>query len=436
MLLTARPRRRLVLPVLLAAAAAIVWLGAEQPAAQSTFRAAVDLIAVDALVLDRAGRPIEGLTPDRFDVSIDGRRRPIGSLEFIRYLSPAVVAQPVRPSAGARSFNQWPFEGPGRSFVVAVDTASFGSGETAHVVQAARRFVDRLSSSDLVGVQALPYGRYLAPTVDRAVVTAALDRIVGMQSMRSGQFHLTAAEVIDITAADGAMESLPRGTGRGAAAAPSPSPLDMNLALRDVQARECRATNDTACLAGIIAEAAGFSRQFEEEAEASLSALDRMLALLSEYPARRTVIVVSAGLPVSDRQGNWNADGGLARRVGQTAARANATVYALHVDRGYSAAYSPEARRPRQDLARDRELQQFLLDQVSATSGGTLLTSPTGSAEVAFDRLLQETSAYYLLGLAPEPRDLDGRSHELRVKVDGRGLTIRHRQFVWLPKPR
>jgi hypothetical protein len=63
-----------------------------------------------------------------------------------------------------------------------------------------------------------------------------------------------------------------------------------------------------------------------------------------------------------------------------------------------------------------------------------LLVAPTGSSEVALDRLLSETSAYYLLGVTPEPRDLDDRAHTLKVKVAERGAVVRSRQFVWLPK--
>ena len=50
------------------------------------------------------------------------------------------------------------------------------------------------------------------------------------------------------------------------------------------------------------------------------------------------------------------------------------------------------------------------------------------------DRLLAETSAYYLLGVAPDARDLDNRTHTLKVRVAERGATVRSRQFVWLPK--
>lgn len=401
---------------------------APQAPPQAAFRSAVDLIAVDVLVLARDGRPIVDLTANNFEVSIDGRRRSVSSAEFVRYLPPSLVADRTH-STNPAGTNLFPSDVPGRSFVLAIDTASFSSGESGHVTRAARNFVDRLSASDLIGVYTLPYGGSMPPTTDREKVRRALAAIVGTRSVGGGQYHMTPAEIIDISAADGTMQP----TSPAARGVATPAPGSVNDALRNVQLRECRSTNDTSCTAGIMLEADGLSRQFETDAETALVSLQRMLATLAQYPARRTVVLISAGMPISDRAGSWNSDGSLATQVGHTAARANATVYALHVDVDASSAFSAEGRRPRQDLARERELQQLLLGQISNTSGGALLIAPTGSSEVALDRLLMETSAYYLLGVAPMDRDFDGRAHTLKVKVPDRGATVRSRQFVWLP---
>jgi len=403
-------------------------------AQQPVFRSTVNLVAVDVLVVDRDGQPHTGLGVRDFDVSIDGRRRRVESAEFLQYLSRSEMASRPGVSSAVRASNDWPVGAPPRTFVIAIDTSSFTAGESAHVLQSARAFVDRLSALDLVGVQTLPHGPTLAPTADHAAVRRTLQSVVGMQAMRPGQFHLTPAEVIDITAADGVMQSGPRPPGRGAAAGSAPG--DTNDALRQVQMRECRSATDQGCLAGILAEADAINRQFDDEAEETLSSLDRVINGLAAYPARRTIVLLSAGMPVSDRQGNWHSDGGRARRIGQTAARANATIYALHVDRGYSDVFSAEARRPRQDITREREVEQMLLSELAETSGGTLLWAPTASADPALARLLRETSAYYLLAVAPEPRDFDGRSHQLRVKTTAKSVDVRSRLFVHLPRSR
>jgi hypothetical protein len=58
-----------------------------------------------------------------------------------------------------------------------------------------------------------------------------------------------------------------------------------------------------------------------------------------------------------------------------------------------------------------------------------------GAGEMALDRVLRETSAYYLLGVEPGSTERDGKAHRLRVRVNQRGATVRSRQWVVLPKP-
>jgi hypothetical protein len=282
----------------------------------------------------------------------------------------------------------------------------------------------------------LPHGAVLRPTDDHLAVRHALASVVAGRGLRAASFNLTPAEIIDITAADGQMDPLPRPAAAGRAAGGAPLGLPANETLRQVQLRECRSNADQTCAQGIVSEASAMSRQFEEHADETLAGLNALMQLLQNYPTRQTVVLLSAGLPVSDRQGGWFSDGGPARGIGRNAALANATIYALHVDNQASAAgYSAETRTPRSDLARERELQELLLEELAMSSGGALLSAPTGSASVALDRLLRETSSLYLLGVAPDARDLDGRVHELRVKVNARNSNVRSRRFVALPRP-
>ena len=75
-----------------------------------------------------------------------------------------------------------------------------------------------------------------------------------------------------------------------------------------------------------------------------------------------------------------------------------------------------------------------LLDEFAAASGGTLLNALVDAGDVALARVLRETSAYYLLGVEPANLDRDGRAHRLRVRVHGRGVTVRSREWVVLRK--
>ena len=53
--------------------------------------------------------------------------------------------------------------------------------------------------------------------------------------------------------------------------------------------------------------------------------------------------------------------------------------------------------------------------------------------ETAFDRVLLETSSYYLLGIESSASDLDGHPKGIRVNAKRRGVQVRSRPVVVIP---
>jgi hypothetical protein len=120
--------------------------------------------------------------------------------------------------------------------------------------------------------------------------------------------------------------------------------------------------------------------------------------------------------------------------MGQRAARANATVYTVQLQPPPSTGMSAQTRRATVvDGNRDRQLLASWLDNFSMAAGGMRQYVPVGIGDYAFDRVLRETSAHYLLGVEPEQSDRDGKPRELKVKVAQRGVTVHSRQWVVIP---
>jgi VWFA-related protein len=178
----------------------------------------------------------------------------------------------------------------------------------------------------------------------------------------------------------------------------------------------------------------GLATQLERQAEESLTGLEGLLRALEEVPGRKAVVLVSAGLLVSDRPDGRPDVGNIARSMGQTAARANATVYTVHIDTVTSSlGLASQKATGSSQLARDRALYGNWLSDFSESAGGRLIYVPSGSADFAFDRVLRETSAHYLLGVEPAAADRDGQPRQLKVKVNRRGVSVRSRQWVVIP---
>jgi VWFA-related protein len=201
-----------------------------------------------------------------------------------------------------------------------------------------------------------------------------------------------------------------------------------------IQARECPGEDDLDCATKIYAEGMTLATQLEREAQMSLGGLESLLRMLSEMPGRKSVVLITGGLLVSDRLDGRPDPGTIARFMGQTAARANAVVYTIQIDAMFSSPGQASRRGlGTMNLTRDRAMLSNWLEDFSRSAGGRRIDVPVGSGDFAFERVLRETSAYYLLGVEPAEVDRDGRPHELRVKVDRSGLTVRNRQWVVVP---
>jgi VWFA-related protein len=379
-------------------------------APQTQFKTGVERIVVDVQVVDNQGRPIPALNADDFEVRIDQQPRIIASVEFIRAAATDTAAggatlpngSPAPPSTDAAP--------GGRDFILAIDESSFGTRYAPAAVRAARGFVERLARADRIGLYLYPVSKpSFSLTPDHAAVLKELDGIVGTFDPPISRFHLSKSEVIDIEAGD-------------------PDVLNR------VVARECSPRDRSMCKGLVVAESHSMAMQFEGQVAQSMGGLRTLFGALRQDPDRKTVVIVSGGLLASDRIGARPDVSGIISTVGEDAARAGATIYVLHMDSSFLEAFSAaNGGGARTSLLRDQDASEGGLDRLAGTAGGTLIHIEPGSEDRAFQRILRETSAYYLLGVEPLDRDRDGRPHYISVKVKVHGADVRSRRTVVIP---
>jgi VWFA-related protein len=428
-------------------------VSAQQP---PTFRSSVDLVAVDVQVVDRTGKPIANLKPGDFQVEIGGRKRRVVSVDFIESAS-------VDSASGGAGIEKWRPEqtdaaldepGSGRTFVLAFDTDSFTVEESRDVVAAARTFIHELRPNDAVGLYTFPVGPRREPTREHVAVSRDVDTIVGRSQSMTGEYNLSPAEIVDITAEaarDFARANAPLTSASAAGGSATGANANVNAAgggaqpstgtiadtaLQRVQLRECGAL-ESSCADSIRAEANSKAFYLEGRATEGLNGLRALIQLLGEQPGRKTVVVMSTGIPATDRPGGRPDVGDIAKLLGQDAAATNTTIYTLLVNtRGFQSMASETRKNDRipTSLSRETAVSSRLLEEFSGASGGALLRVLMGGGEVALNRVLRETSSHYLLGVEPADTDRDGSLRELRVKVGQSGATIRARSWVVVPK--
>ena len=158
------------------------------------FEGGVEVVAVDANVVDGKGQPVRDLAPGDFVVKVDGRTRRVVSAEFVELrarpsteeppVAPAEAGTPAAPPRGG------PARAEGRRFVIVVDRGQLG-GSVHLATQAVTRLLDQLGPEDRVAVFPLPSGPRVDFTSDRALVEKALGKIGPIQTTFMSEFNLS-----------------------------------------------------------------------------------------------------------------------------------------------------------------------------------------------------------------------------------------------------
>ena len=371
-------------------------------------RVAVEVVAVDVQVIDRTGRPVPYLGPDKFTVTINGRRRRVVSAEQIGTESGEGSAAAALPSSSAV---------PGRVIMLAVDCISFDATASRDVIQSVAGFVRGLHPDDQVGLSAYPNGAQIAPTTDHAAIVRALNTVVGQRDGPGlGQFNVRPTEIIDMS------RDIARGGGP---------------TMDKVVERECGQDTGPTCRFRLLTEVANTALYYEGQATASLGMLRTLVSQMRGFPGRKTLILVSGGMIASDRPGGRPDLGSQGLQVGREAAIANTAIYALFVDSSQHdrlAAETRSAARTSDNQRRDTDILARWLEQFAGAAGGALFSVQVGNAASALTRIQAELSSYYLLGVEPADEDRDGRTHEVAVKITQPNVTIRGRRWVMIPK--
>jgi len=407
--------------LLLAPAICTAALLSAQQEQRPTFRSAVDLMAVDVQVVDGRGKPVPALAADKFEVSVGGKRRKVVSADFIED-GPAGLAR----DAAAAGDPTAPHPAD-RVFFLAIDESSFAASDTRGVVVAAQRFIEQLAPSDYAGMVAFVSGTQINPTQLHQTVIHALDRVTGARTLSPARFKLRPSELIAISS---------RASGCAHRQAYDVSPVNCDEEVEPTLARGCG--TDLPCRKLLIDEAKALAQELEGVAEKSFDTLGTVMRALAPVKARKIVVLVTAGLLLSGQPGVAPDAGNLPTMVGQEAARANATVYTVFVDRSFIERFTTENRdspSSNTNLGLDGAILEQSLAQFTGTVGGGFIRA-TADPELAFRRVLTETSAHYLLGVQPEDADRDGRPRQLSVKANTgqRGTTVRARSWVVMVK--
>ncbi|MEO8362391.1 MAG: VWA domain-containing protein, partial [Vicinamibacteria bacterium] len=400
-------QRRVAIAFVLALATAMTpsYALGQQPRAVRplTFGADVSLVRISVVVRDSKGALVRGLKREDFEITEDSKPQPIDAFEFEEVsterveeptdstapatttpavLKAATAGSPAPPAPASIDF------GGKRLVVLLFDSSGMEPEQLQRAMESAHAYIDdRMTAADLVAVASigsagLEVGQDF--TADRALLRRALDRVAGVDDGSSA----------DAAAAEAANTDDP-------AAADSFTPDTSELDLFNID-RRLRAIEDLSkALMPIVQKksviyfSSGMSGAGADNQVELRAAIDRAVkANLSVYPvdARGLEAVVPGG------------DARQASRAGSDVFSGRATA---------------------RQFDQQAQSQDSLASLASDTGGKAFFD--TNSFAGAFERVVTDSSAYYVLGYTSTNAAKDGRFRRVRVTLKRADLKVEHR---------
>ena len=367
-------------------------------AQQPVFRSGTELVLVNVVVRDRSGAVVRGLTRADFTVTEDDKPQQITSFDFEQLDKGDAVATPEpeasivlpeKPPAGAPAAK--PAAPPkvdvrGRRLIVLFfDLSSMQPEEVDRAVKAAHDYVgQKLSPADLIAIASFSTSLQLDQdfTADREEIAAAVDSFGGANA--SGFEAGTTGDTEDTPDTGGAFVA---------------DDTEFNIFSTDRR----------------------------------LDALQMLSDALSGIQQKKSVIYFSSGMSQSGTDNQVQL-----RRTIDRANRANVSIYAAdmrglqaQVPGGDATTASRRGTSPfsgasvRSQFASTASTQDTLTAMAEDTGGRAFFDS--NSFGQVFDKVVNDTSAYYILGYSSTNANHDGRFRRIKVKLKRTDVKLEYR---------
>jgi VWFA-related protein len=339
----------------------------------SPLRISVEIVQVDATVIDDKGKPVRDLEAADFEVLQDGRPQKISAFQYVSGGGTAGTLGPV----GAKPADSPLLPTPAtrgavrRTMAIVVDDLALSFESIGRVRTALRRFIDtQMQPGDLVAIlrTGAGMGALQQFTTDKRLLHAAADRV---QWNRVASVTAFAATETDAQVDELQKESFTKGT---------------------------------------------------------LGAVLYVLRGVSQLPGRKSLLLLSDGFRLTDVS--------MVQSVADLANRAGVVVHGIDL-RGLAADAPSAAEggtaTPGQTVARSRNERtagETGPDRLTSETGGLFIRNVNDIA-AGVQRVLDEDQDFYLLGYVPEGTTFAARNpkyHAITVRVNRPGLRVRSRK--------
>lgn len=389
-------------------------------------RVNVDLVQMDVVVTDVKGRHIADLKPQEFEILENGKPQRITNFSFIpgsRVLPTTDISTNAVPAAAAGAGAAIRAPAPiaagaaTRTIVVIVDDLGIGEQSFIAVHAALKRFVDQqVGPDDLVAIITTSgrLGSLQCLTSDKRLLRAAVAKLRSIPNHRMvvGDDNYTCVYYNDMK------------EGRKDPKAPLDEDLYLGWraqlgapdALQEIQ-------NDQRSL---------------YYGRLSLTVFRRVVDSLRELPGRRSILLLSEGLPLVRAGGAGEANSQITDGYEAFINHANRSGISVNTidPRGLIATFSTAEADDRCSAAKMSELRltQLQLANLARRTGG-ISRHNDNDIEGAMGRVMEDQAGYYLIAYKPPPMakvsHSDPEFRKITIRVTRPGLKLRYHNSLY-----
>jgi VWFA-related protein len=403
-----------------------------QGTSATEFPSQVEVVTVDAVVVDANGRSVPGLTKDDFVVEEDGQPQSIVTFE-------AVSVPPEPAAAASRSEPSWtvtnagPEAPAGRAFAILADDLRLPFEQSQHVREAMAHFINEsLGPGDTVIVATTSGDTWWKAGIPegREDLLGILDRVKGRYVDPGTRDHVSEYEAFEIVhreAGSGPHQSV-------LDALRHPLSVSERVAVRLWDLGLCGRKDEPmqsyeACFPMVRSAAADIDGARNGRTSATLRALEGAISALAPFHGRKSLVFLSPGFLEDDDLTQQD--------VATAALDARTAVYFVDARGLETGSLGAEASSDHQSLENPgRETQRRLEELTGGSGGAQALAEETGGFTVhnandlaaAAERIAAESRTFYLIGFEPPAGKAAKAWRKLRVTVRRSGVTTRARR--------
>lgn len=422
---------------LVAAVSAVgVLAGRQDP---QRFQSGVDLVMVDAVVVDGDGRPVPGLAKADFTVLEDGKGQVVTDFEAVAVdapvRDPAAIPAPVWPAVSSNLGQRFAAAATGRAFAVVFDDLNLTRAQGDQARKALKDFLETAASPDDTVTFVTTSGvawlnakmpehrddllRVMSRVEGKYVPDMSAERMSDYEAMRIHQFQdiLVEAQVrrrYEYNHVNGLEPKRPQDQNDNPRVGVE---MKGNYGIIDSyiqsHAEEVYATHE------------GRNREV-------LNILARAVDALRTARGRKSVVLLSKGFIYDTEMRGF-------KEVSRAAREANVAIYFIDA-RGLEAGasqFSAQAIGPTDPRDIGPAIANLHYESAGAVSvaeeSGGFAVENTNDLSAAFKRIAAESTQYYLLGYVSTNLKRDGRFRRIEVKVKRPGVKVRARRGYYAP---